>query len=95
MGVALGLLGLAALAGAFWMVRRRKNRGGGGSGGEGGEGVEDSPHERQELYAGPTEYGHSGYQKQQEYFGAGDGVKEKSEGPVSELAGTETRYELP
>ena len=83
-GISLGVIGLAALGGAFWLVKRKR----GGSG--------DAPHspgERQELYVEPAGYKQPGYQMQ-EYYG-GEGFKSGSDGPPSELADTRRpQYEL-
>lgn len=59
-GVSLGVIGMASLAGAFWLVRRRRQ--GGASKGQ----APHSPVERHEMYAGSNdEYTH-GYYKTDE-----------------------------
>lgn len=83
-GISLGVIGLAALGGAFWLVKRKRG------------GSRDAPHspgDRQELYAEPAGYKQPGYQMQ-EYYG-GEGFKSGSNGPPSELADTRRpQYEL-
>lgn len=91
MGVSLGVLGLAALAGAFWMVRRRKGKGGLQSG---VDAVEGSPSMQQELPGDSGQYMPPEYKWQQEHY-TREGVKGVSEAPPSELADTRTRHELP
>lgn len=81
-GVALGVIGVAALAGAFWIVRKRK----------GGEGQGPSV-DATELYVEPAGPKQPGVQVH-EHYGA-QGPKSVNDGPPSELADTRReRYEL-
>lgn len=87
-GVALGVLGIAALIGAFWMLRRKK-----ASGGPPSLHGDDAPPGRQELHAELGGYKQPEHQMQ-EYYEA-DGVKhEKQQEPPSELTGSTAQYEV-
>ncbi|KAG9254539.1 uncharacterized protein F5Z01DRAFT_109976 [Emericellopsis atlantica] len=83
-GVSLGVIGLAALAGGFWMVRRKR---------AGGDRGPSGPGERQELYTEPAGYKQPEYQIQEHY--GEEGLRSGSAVPPSELEGSRRpQYEM-
>lgn len=89
-GVSLGVIGIAALIGAFFLVQRRKKS----TAASPPSHDDDAPLGKQELHGQSADYKQHGYQTQ-EYYG-GEGYKEVSHSqiPPSEMGGSNARYEL-